>query len=313
MASLARLIPSPRALFIFEAAARTGSFTAAAVEFNVTQPSVSRGIAQLEAALGLELFRRGARGLTLTPEGTELHAAMREATGRIGETIATLQARRKGPGKPVVTLSLSSSFVAHWLLPRLGAFNAAFPQVDLRFDLIAGLLHEVPPNVDLATRIVPDDDARYHRWPLAPEIIVPVCSPAYLAARGRLDHDGDGAGHVFLHLSDHALPQWAKIWGRVAERGTARGTWHEFTDYAVILQAALSGEGIALGWVSVISSALLKGTLVPASERRVRTGHWHSLIAPRSRPLAPAVAEIAQWLQARMAEELRQLEAMLTT
>lgn len=313
MAPLARLVPSPRALFIFEAAARAGSFTAAAAEFNVTQPSVSRSIAQLEAALGLKLFARGARGLTLTPEGTELHAAMREASARIGETIAALQARRDGQGKPVVTLSLSSSFVAHWLLPRLGAFNAAFPQVDLRFDLIAGVLPDVPPNVDLATRIVPEDDGRHHRWPFAPEIIVPVCSPAYLAARGPLDHDGDGAGHVFLHLSDHALPQWAKVWGHVAERGTTRGTWHEFTDYAVILQAALNGEGIALGWVSVIASALLKRTLVPASERRIRTGRWHSLIAPRSRPLAPVVAEIAQWLQSRMADELRQLEPMLTT
>lgn len=313
MALLARLVPSPRALFIFEAAARAGSFTAAAAEFNVTQPSVSRSIAQLEAALGLKLFTRGARGLTLTPEGAELHAAMREASARIGETIAALQARRRGPDKPVVTLSLSSSFVAHWLLPRLGAFNAAFPQVDLRFDLIAGVLHEVPPNIDLATRIVPQDDSRHHRWPFAPEVIVPVCSPAYLAARGRLDHDGDGAGHVFLHLSEHALPQWAKVWGEVANRGAARGIWHEFTDYAVILQAALSGEGIALGWLSVIASALLKGALVPASDRRVRTGHWHSLIAPRSRPLAPAVAEIAHWLQSRMTEELRQLEPILTT
>jgi LysR family glycine cleavage system transcriptional activator len=310
MALLSRLIPSARGLLIFEAAARTGSFTAAASELSVTQPSVSRGVAQLEAALGAKLFERGPRGLDLTADGRELYAVVRDGMGRIGDTIRSMQARRR-TSKPVVTLSLSSSFVAHWLLPRLGEFSAAFPDVDLRFDLIAGVMRGVAENVDLATRIIADDDPHYHQWRFAPEIIVPVCSPGYLRARGKLDHDGDGAGHVFLHLTDHSLQQWAKEWGNIANRDLAKGIWHEFTDYAVILQAALNGEGIALGWVSVVSSALLKGTLVPASERRIHTGRHHSLIAPRAKPLNPVVAEIAEWLASRMATELSLLEPIL--
>jgi LysR family transcriptional regulator, glycine cleavage system transcriptional activator len=310
MAHLSRLIPSARGLLIFEAAARAGSFTAAAEEFNVTQPSVSRSVAQLEAAIGAKLFERGPRGLVLTSDGSELYTVVSEGVGRIGDAIQSIQARKK-TSKPVVTLSLSSSFVAHWLLPRLGEFNAAFPDVDLRFDLIAGVMRGVSDNVDLATRIVPDDDPQFHRWRLAPEIIIPVCSPSYLRTRGKLDHDGDGAGHVFLHLTDHSMHQWAKEWGNIANRTVAKGIWHEFTDYAVILQAALNGEGIALGWVSVVSSALLKGTLVPVSDRRIRTGRYHSLIAPRSKPLNPIVVEIGQWLTTRLAEELRLLEPIL--
>jgi len=310
MTPLSRLIPSARGLLIFEAAARVGSFTAAAAEFNVTQPSISRSVAELEAAIGVKLFERRARGLELTADGVELYTVVRDGIGRIGDSIRTIQARSK-TSKPVVTLSLSSSFVAHWLLPRLGEFNAAFPHVDLRFDLIAGVLRGVPDNVDLATRIVPEDDTQYHRWALAPEIIIPVCSPAYLRSRGELDHDCDGAGHVFLHLTDHSMQQWAKEWGSIANRNTAKGTWHEFTDYAVILQAALNGEGIALGWVSVVSSALLKGTLVPASERRIHTGRHHSLIARRSHALDPTVVDIAQWLTSRMADELRLLDPIL--
>jgi LysR family glycine cleavage system transcriptional activator len=312
MASLSRLISSPRGLLIFEAAARLGSFTAAAAEFNITQPSVSRSVAELEAAVGVRLFERGPRGLELTDEGAELYSVVRESIGRMSDTIQAIQARKKSPGKPIVTLSLSSSFVAHWLLPRLGEFNAAFSNVDLRFDLIAGALRNVPDNVDLATRIVAEDDTRYHRWPIAPEIIIPVCSPSYSRARGKLDHDGDGANHVFLHLSDHAMAQWAKVWGNVANRATSMGTWHEFTDYAVILQAAMNGEGIALGWVSVISSALLKETLVPASERRIKTGRHHSLIAPRSKPLDPVVVDIAEWLRSRVADELKLLEPIIS-
>lgn len=310
MASLSRLIPSARGLLIFEAAARSGSFTAAAAEFNITQPSVSRGIAELEAAIGVKLFERRARGLDLTTEGSELYSVVRDGVARIAEAIQNIQYRRKD-NKPIVTISASSSFVAHWLLSRLGEFNAVFPQVDIRFDLIPGVLRNVPENVDIATRIIAEDDLRYHRWTFAPEIIFPVCSPSYLHARGKLDHRGDGAGHVFLWLTDHATNKWAKDWGNVANRGISKGVWHEFTDYAVILQAALGGEGIALGWISVVSSALLKGTLVPASDLMISTGQNHSLIAPRSRPLRPVVVDIIEWLSTQMQEEIKSLSAIL--
>ena len=310
MASLSRLIPSARGLLIFEAAARSGSFTAAAAEFNITQPSVSRSIAELEAANGVKLFERRARGLDLTTEGSELYSVVRDGVARISEAIQNIQYRRKD-NKPIVTISASSSFVAHWLLSRLGEFNAVFPQVDIRFDLIPGVLRDVPENVDIATRVIAEDDLRYHRWTFAPEIIFPVCSPSYLHARGKLDHRGDGAGHVFLWLTDHATNKWAKEWGNVANRGISKGVWHEFTDYAVILQAALGGEGIALGWISVASSALLKGTLVPASDLMISTGQNHSLIAPRSRPLRPVVVDIIEWLSTQMQEEIKSLSAIL--
>lgn len=310
MASLSRLIPSARGLLIFEAAARSGSFTAAAAEFNITQPSVSRSIAELEAAIGVKLFERRARGLDLTTEGSELYSVVRDGVARISEAIQNIQYRRKD-NKPIVTISASSSFVAHWLLSRLGEFNAVFPQVDIRFDLIPGVLRDVPENVDIATRVIAEDDLRYHRWTFAPEIIFPVCSPSYLHARGKLDHRGDGAGHVFLWLTDHATNKWAKEWGNVANRGISKGVWHEFTDYAVILQAALGGEGIALGWISVASSALLKGTLVPASDLMISTGQNHSLIAPRSRPLRPVVVDIIEWLSTQMREEIKSLSAIL--
>ena len=310
MAQLSHLIPSARGLLVFEAAARTGSFTAAAAEFNVSQPSISRSVAELEAAMGTRLFERRARGLELTADGSDLFEVVGEAVGRITDTVQAIR-QRQNAAKSIVTLSMSSSFVAHWLLPRLGEFHAAFPEIDIRFDLIPGILRGMPDNVDLATRIVEENDPRYHRWPLAPEIIFPVCSPAYLTARGRLDHAGDGSGHVFLWLTDHALPEWGRQWGNVAHRSRSKGVWHALTDYSVILQAALNGEGIAVGWLSVVSSALLKGTLVPASDLIIRTGRHHSLIAPRSRPLDPMVEAVALWLRTQVARELDALDETL--
>ena len=113
MAQLSRLIPSARGLLVLEAAARTGSFTAAAVEFNVSQPSVSRSVAELEAAVGARLFERRARGLELTADGRDLFGVVGEAAGRIADAIQAIRQRQTAT-KPVVTLSMSSSFVAHW-------------------------------------------------------------------------------------------------------------------------------------------------------------------------------------------------------
>jgi DNA-binding transcriptional LysR family regulator len=150
------------------------------------------------------------------------------------------------------------------------------------------------------------DDENHHRWDFAPEIIIPVCSPSYLAAHGRLDHDSDGAGHVFLQLSN-ARRRWPDVWGRVADPRTSHGTWHEFSDYAVVLQAAMNGEGIALGWLVNVARALVKGILVPASERQTATGRTHSLIAPRARPVQPVVASIRDWMITEMQVELQEV------
>ncbi|WP_207101312.1 LysR substrate-binding domain-containing protein [Paracoccus shandongensis] len=292
-------LAAPRTLFVFEAAARTGSFSAAAREFNVTQPSVSRAIAQLEADLGLRLFDRSPLGIGLTRDGQRLFAAVTEGFGTIGQAIGAAQGRVQGRQRTQVMLSFSSSFATHWLLPRLRDFKAAFPAVELRLDLAQGMLGEVPPAADIATRIIAPGDPRFHAWPLAPEIILPVCAPAYLAERGTLD--GDPARHVFLTLDGAHGDHWRRLAG--CRPGEA-GDWHSFSDYSVALQAAANGEGIALGWVSVVSRALREGGLVRASDAAIRTRRTHSLISPRSRPLRPVIPRICDWLAARMAEDL---------
>src|SRR5438128_2139212 len=117
MAGFAKLVPSARGLLVFEAAVRSGSFTAAAREFNVTQPSISRSIAQLEADFGVPLFTRGPAGLTPTADGRALYSAVREGFDGIAEVIRRI--KQNSAAKPVVTLSLSSSLATYWFVPRL--------------------------------------------------------------------------------------------------------------------------------------------------------------------------------------------------
>lgn len=300
--ALRSIAPLARTLFIFEAAARTGSFSAAAREFNVTQPSISRSIAQLEERLGLRLFQRTPTGILLTAEGDEIFRTMRDSLAAIDRTV---DAVRRRAAKTRITLSFSSSFATHWLVPRLRAFKATFPAVELRLDLVQGMLGQPPSNVDIATRVVEADDPRYHIWPFAPEIIMPVCSPAYLAERGPLD--ADPQRHVFLNLNDEHKAHWTRLLNS-RERLEGIGTWDVFSDYSVALQAAQNGEGIALGWVSVVSRALREGLLVRACASEIHTGRWHSLIAPKARPLQPVVPAICDWLIAVMRDDLVRLD-----
>ncbi|MEO9338777.1 LysR substrate-binding domain-containing protein [Mesorhizobium sp. SB112] len=304
MANLSRTIPSPRTLLVFEAAARHGSFTAAATEFNVTQPSVSRSIAQLEEELGFRLFERHSKGLIVTREGQKFFDTVQESMAAISESIKEI---RKNAGKRSVTMSMSSSFATHWLIPRLGDFNEAFPDIDLRFELISGVMRDVTGDVDIATRIVEDGDPRYEIWDFAPEIIVPVCSPQYLADHGSVDEVTGLSQQVFLHLTDHKRDQWKPfLSGPVVETAEV-GTWNQFSDYAVILQAATQGKGVALGWISVIASALNDKTLVRSSNKQRATGRTHRLIIPKNRAVPHVAREICDWLQYEMSSELEKL------
>jgi DNA-binding transcriptional LysR family regulator len=309
MSNLAKLISSPRALMIFEAAARSGSCGAAAREFNLTQPSVSRNIAGLEADIGVPLFTRSPRGLALTAEGLVLQHALEDGFQKVADAIQQLMDRRGR--KQVVELSLSTAFVTHWLIPRLADFQRAFPEVDLRFQLIAGTLRGGPGSVDLAMRMETETAADTHSWPFAPELIVPVCSPSYLKAHGTLDRAQRDARHTVLHFADPTL-DWDLLWGGMVTRRTPNRTWIEFSDYAVVVQAAMNGEGIAPGWITVVSRALRQGTLVPACATRIRTGRSYHLVASRARPVREVTLAISAWLTGQMRQDMEDLAPLLS-
>jgi DNA-binding transcriptional LysR family regulator len=117
MPELRRMLPSSNALFVFDAAARNGSFTAAAAELNVTQPAVSRMLGRFEDYLGVRLFDRTAGGATLTDEGELLYRRVLDGFRSIESGLIEIERRRRGT--ETVTLSVSSAFTTHWLMPRI--------------------------------------------------------------------------------------------------------------------------------------------------------------------------------------------------
>src|SRR6266478_619848 len=133
MPELRRMLPSSNALFVFDAAARNGSFTAAAAELNVTQPAVSRMLRRLEQYLGVRLFDRTAGGAVLTEEGELLYRRVLDGFRSMESGLIELERRRRGT--ETVTLSVSSAFTTHWLMPRIDKLQRQFPSVDLRLRL----------------------------------------------------------------------------------------------------------------------------------------------------------------------------------
>lgn len=294
MPSLRKMLPSSNALFVFEAAARCGSFTKAAAELNVTQPAVSRMLARLEQHLEIRLFERTPSGIALTDDGKALYRCVSSGFQSIETTITELRGRRSG-SEPV-TLSLSTAFTTHWLMPRIHLFQQAFPKVDLRFQLITAFLQGPVTDVDLGMRFLEGGDEEHAVWFFTPELLLPVCSPGYLERQGSIEAPRADTRHTLIHLNGSGT-NWAETFEELADTPV---TSLSFSDYAVVLQGALQGQGIALGWLNVVSHWLKAGQLVPAASRLVQTNRLCQLVASRRRPLRPVVTAIRDWLLAEI-------------
>jgi LysR family transcriptional regulator, glycine cleavage system transcriptional activator len=303
MSSLRRLLPSANAIFVFEAAARCLSFTRAAAELNVTQSAVSRMIGRLEAHLEANLFLRNAGGLELSEDGRLLYHAVTGSFQTIEMAIEAIRARHGDSG--VVSLSCSSAFVMHWFMPRFDRFQARFPSIDLRFQLMRGEPVGPVEDVDLAVRYNWPEGVDHLRWPLMEELVLPVCSASYLAANGPLDSCGDLAGHTLVHLSGSTRIPWSRYLAEFGYPPPAGSRSLTFSDYSLVIQAAISGRGIALGWWHVIAPELREQVLLRAAAKVLRTGDHYYLVASNQRPLRNTAALVRDWFLTEM-QELRE-------
>lgn len=300
------MVSSSNALFVFEAAARSGSFTRAADELNVTQPAVSRMLSRFETHLGLRLFERAGKGAVLTPEGEVLYRRVADGFRSIEAGLREVEQLRGG--KETVTISVSSAFTTHWLMPRMDRFQRRFPAVDLRFQMIAGSLRGPVENVDLGMRFLDADEIAPPDSLVVREVMLPVCSPGYR----HLEPAGSAAaedGNTIIQLTDAAL-DWASQYPPFATGRAGPVKTLSFSDYAVVVQAALLGQGIAFGWITVVSHALISGALVPASDRLTAGGRVCVLLTPRNRPARPIVREIRNWVVAELRAEIEAIDRL---
>ena len=306
MTSLRRRLPSAHALFVFEAAARCGNFTTAATELYVTQPAVSRMIARLEDHMGVPLFKREKSRLSLTENGEILYRRTSEGFRSIETAIDEINARTHT--KDTVSLSVSTAFTNHWLMPRMHEIQASMPRLDLRFQLISGSIGGPVEDVDLGMRFVNGSDSQHAADLIMPELLVPVCSPAYkrlLLAHGQSPQDDGSETLIVLSASDTDCFSYFP-----SLHGSALSPSNQlvFSDYAVVIQAALLGQGIAVGWLNVVSHWLDNGALVPAIDQCVATDRLCHFVRSRNRSERAPVAEVRDWIIDRARDEVASVD-----
>lgn len=298
MSGLRKLVPSTQSLLVFEAAARLQSFKAAAAEMNVTQPNVSHSIRALENHLGVRLFERGNRGVSLTASGSELYADLAPALGQIERRIRSLKARESR----TIVVAASTSASAQWLLPITAEFQRAHPEVSVRIDASD---RDVDPGgeVDLAIRRGPKDWRRRNCWRIADEVLFAMCSPAYLEKAGPLRDLSDLPRHAIIHNIEpfRERMQW-RTW--LEQCGAGELDLPEtlvLNDYQLAIQACIAGEGIALGWSFTTQTLIDRGVLVKPLPQEVTTDHAFHVLGAETANLAGTKLQFVHWLTGRVA------------
>lgn len=296
MHRLRSLIPSANYLFVFEAAARRLSFTAAAEELNVSQPAVSKTIKLLEEATGLKLFRRDRSRLELTAEGQRLY---RETQGAFDHLHMVISSMRKKHSRDIIRVSFSSSFVQLWLLPRLKNFKEKHPDVALRIEESSrddqDMLEE---DIDVSARLGNGKWPGIHSWPFVTEEVWLVCSPSYLEEHDAIKSPQDLLNHTLLHFEERHRSRLG--WREWLERSGVPNPRIEqdfvFTDALSSIEAAVFGQGIALGWKHLVRDHIAAGRLVPAIDIFNRSGDIIHLVMPAQRPPKRGAELFRDWL-----------------
>ena len=292
---MATRVPPMQALRAFEAAARNGSLTRAAESLNLTHGAISHQIKSLEEELGVELMARAGRGVRVTDAGERFALRVRDALERLAdavrETTAHVDERR-------IRVTVVPSFAARWLLPRIGRFVTAHPDVDIDVRAATAIVDFAREDLDFGIR------HGVGAWPgvtaehLFDETYFPVCSPRL--ASGRLPaHPADLRRHVLLRGEGEPWVPWFRAAG-LDWPEPSRGPI--FNDSAHMLQAAVEAQGIALGRSSLVGTDLENGTLVAPFSLTIPSERKFYLVYAPAFASSPKLAAFRAWMIKEIAD-----------
>jgi DNA-binding transcriptional LysR family regulator len=298
MKPLRRLLPSLGSLVVFEAAGRLSSFSAAGRELGMSQAAVSYAIGRLEDQLGLRLFIREYRRVRLSDVGQRFHADVTIGLSHIERSAQSLRAVTTGNN---VTLSCSTAFAAFWMVPRMEAFRAALPEIDLRIQTADHDLDLMAEGIPLGVRGgYPTDWPAYDSAVLAPEVIYPICAAGHVQRFGTAPSAEDLLTRPLIHLEEpfRSATTW-KDWFQaqgIAPSAMPKGL--QINDYVLVVQSVIEGQGVALGWHHLIAGLVRKGVLLRLTDNALATGKDFHVIWPRDIQLSRAAMSVRDWLLA---------------
>lgn len=283
------------ALRVFEAVATHNSFSAAADSLHVTTAAVSQQIKSLESYIQIPLFRRSGRSVEITEEGLELLPAVRAGLDKLESAIHHIkQYGRAGP----LQISLLSSFMQIWLLPRIRSFRKKFPDIELRFHTSRELVDFSRAAIHVAIRYGRGNYPNLHCEKILDDWIVPVATPELIRQYGLIDRGTDLSKHPLLESDD--MP-WS-VWQRLDQEMAWQSRAPTIDDTAGLLIAAEEGLGYALARWTMVTRALHKGTLQRASKEALPYSSAYYFVCPKAYLELPKVAQFREWLVAAARE-----------
>jgi LysR family transcriptional regulator, glycine cleavage system transcriptional activator len=282
----------------FESAARHLNLRAAAEELNVTPSAVSHQIRGVEAVLGVPLFHRANKRLTLTDDGRSLAPGLSEGFGRIANAVASL---RDNQDQGVLTVSMVSTFAMRWFMPRLTRFQNKYPDIEIRISTTMRPVDFEREDIDAAIRNGAGD------WPgvrcdhLFDVESVPVCSPDLLLMSAGINQPEDLQNNILLHSAARS-GEWAQWFEHcnVPFEKAARELTFETTNFS--LAAAIKGLGVAIADRHIVEEDVESGRLVIPFEQPMRLPEAYFLVCPERHAMKPKMAHFRNWLLSEIPE-----------
>ena len=302
MVRLRRNVPSLGALAAFEAAARLGGFTKAANELGVTQAAISRQIRALETDLKVSLFVRMPRQVELTSAGRVLAAAVSDAFETMSGAIDTL---RESNEPDVLTISSTLAFSHFWLLPRLPAFRAQHPAINIRVLSQDGPVDLRQADADVVIRYGTGPFRDGVELAQLPEEVFPVSSPDFVERHASCQNGAEELRTLPLIEAHSEGPDWMTWPQWFAQAGlppVARQRMFVFSHYSDAVYAAITGQGVVLGWKRLLERPLHDGRLMRLGQTSVMPQKGHCLLVAADQPVKPAAKLFVEWLESRFNE-----------
>lgn len=285
----------------FEAAARHRSFTAAATELGTTQPAISQQIKRLEEQLATRLFDRIYRGIELTEPGELLFDHVQSGLRSLD---AGLEAVTAQPNHEVLSVATDFAFAAYWLMPRLHRFHQANPEVDVSLVTSERSHSMLRTDIDVAVLF---GNGRFKQGDshfLFSEEVFPVCSPQLLAGRPPVVPVEALQELPLLHLRGENSSDWFD-WSRLFRafnlpQSPAPGQLR-FDNYTLLIQAAIAGQGVAIGWRHLVDALLDQGLLCRPTEASAVSEYGYYVVLPQRKRRLQLMQRFVDWLMLEQA------------
>lgn len=286
-----------KSLAVFEAAARHRKFSAAAQELLMTQAGVSQHISQLEADLGVALFERQHRGVALTSAGESFQQSVERGLRTLSDGVASV---RRRSSERTIDILTDFGFAAWWLMPRIAALSELMPEVEVRLVTTQSEIDASAADFDLGILFGRGNWQGCTSRLLFREEVYPVCSPGYLAGRPRPMAPHEIAELRLLHLRSNAPERWfdwTQWFAAVGVEPASRQQELVFSNYQILLQAVLLGQGVGIGWAPLIDDLVANGSLIRLSEAPLFSERGYHIVRPsRTDGNNPLAETIATWL-----------------